>query len=122
MRAKKHIYLINLEGSRMVKEITQKPSNFVKKHLKSTKKIFLQIILFWVVLTITLAMCITTWASTRKHFHIMKKHLKFAKKLFLEIIQVWLLLTTTSEECMTTWKSTQKHFHIMKKHLKSPKI
>ena len=68
-----------------------------------------------------IGVCITRWASTRKHFHIMKKHLKFNKKLFLQIILIWLLLTTTSVWCMTRWASTRKHFHIMKKHLKFDK-
>jgi tetratricopeptide (TPR) repeat protein len=90
-----------------------------EKALSSIKKLFLQIILIWLLLTTTSEGCITTWASTRKHFHTMKKHLKSLKKLFLQIILIWLLLTTTSEGCMTTWASTRKHFHIMKKHLKS---
>ncbi len=37
-------------------------------------------------LTTTSKVCMTTWASTRKHFHIMKKHLKSRKKLFPQII------------------------------------
>ena len=91
-------------------ESTRKHFRFTKKHLKFDKKLFLQIILIWLLPTTTSVWCMTTWESTRKHFRFTKKHLKSIKKLFLQIILIWLLPTTTSVWCMTTWESTRKHF------------
>jgi tetratricopeptide (TPR) repeat protein len=49
--------------------------------LKYGNKIFLQIILCWLLLIITSVWCITTRDSTRKYFHLtQKKHLKSTKK------------------------------------------
>jgi hypothetical protein len=97
---------------------TRKQFRLMKKHLKSIKKLFLQIILIWLLLTITLVWCIKPWVSTRKHFRPMEKHLKFYKNLSLQIILIWLLLTITLVWCIKTWVSTRKHFRPMKKHLK----
>ena len=60
--------------------------SITKKHLKSNKKLFLQIILRWLLPTTISVWCMITWESTRKHFRFTKKHLKSIKKLFLQII------------------------------------
>jgi tetratricopeptide (TPR) repeat protein len=65
-----------------------KALSYYEEHLEIKKKLFLQIILIWLLLTTTSVRCITAWASTRKHFHIMKKHLKSDKKLLLQIILI----------------------------------
>jgi len=38
--------------------------HFMKKHLKSTKELLLQIILIWVLPTTTSVWCMTTWVNT----------------------------------------------------------
>ena len=69
-------------------ESTRKHFRFTTNHLKSIKKLFLQIILIWLLPTTTSVRCMTTWESTRKHFCFTTNHLKFDKKLFLQIILI----------------------------------
>ena len=57
-----HMTLLTVEG-------------IMKNHLKYQEKVYQQIIQIWLLHTTTLEICMTTWASTRKHWNIMKKSL-----------------------------------------------
>src|ERR1700733_10301773 len=118
MRVKQDLFIIYWDGPKLIKENIKKQLNCMKNQLKSTKELFLRMILIWVIPTTAPVMCITTWASIRKHFRLTKKHLKFDNNHFLRIILIWLLPTTTSVMCIATWASIRKHFHVTKKHLK----
>ena len=63
-----------------------KALSFYEISLEMRQKLFLQIILGWLLPTTIPAVCIKRWESTRKHFGFTKKHLKCDKKLFLQII------------------------------------
>ncbi len=59
-----------------------------QKTLKSSQKLFPQIILIWLVLTTTSVCRIETWTSTRKRFHIMNVLWIFDNVHYLRIIAV----------------------------------
>jgi hypothetical protein len=118
MRVRKEIFIVSLGRSSESKENIKKQSHSMKNHLKSTRKLFLRIILVWLYPTTTSVMCMKTWVTIRKHFRLTKKPLKFNNNHFLRIILIWVLPTTTSVWCMTTWVTIRKHFRLTKKPLK----
>jgi hypothetical protein len=54
--------------------------NTMKTRWKFDRKLFLQIILIWLLLTTASIWCTGTWTSARKHFWIIRKHLKSTVK------------------------------------------
>ena len=97
----------------------QEAVSFYERALEIRRRVFLPIILRWLLPTTTLEGCMTTWASTRKHCPSTNEHSRSDRRVFLPIILRWLLPTTTLDWCMRTWASTRKHCPSTNEHSRS---
>jgi tetratricopeptide (TPR) repeat protein len=79
----------------------QEAITFYEKSSEIEKKLFLRIILVWLIPTTTSVWCIRAWVTIQKHFRLTKKHLKFDNNHFLRIILIWLCPTKTSVMCIS---------------------
>ena len=65
---------------------TRKHCPSTKEHSRSDRRVFLPIILCWLLPTTTLERCIGTWATTRKHCPSTNAHSRSKRKVFRPII------------------------------------
>ena len=86
------------------------------------KRLFLQIILIWLLLTTTSESVYDKHGRVLEStFILWKSSWNQTKNSSCKSSWFGYFLQQHRIQCMTTWASTRKHFHIMKKHLKSSK-